>query len=345
MVGPITPPAGGISIHIERLVSLLQHEFIFDYIDEARTIKKEYFNIRELNVFKYIKKFKNADLIYIHSGNKFLKKIHILIGKAFNKKIIITFHGFGNINNYLVKPLDKIIYRLANKIIVVNNEIAEILKLPKNKYLLRPAFLPPIMSKETLLPEYLINRINEAKSNNKLIICSNASRLNIFNNQDLYGLDMCIQLSLQLRDIGEKFLFVFNVSSLDEGYEMYKNAEETILKAKLCDHFILINENISFVKLIESANIVLRTTNTDGDAISVREALYLNKIVFASDIVERPNGTLLFKNRNHEDLFRKIMEHLINIKNKIINKEETNAQFIEHKIFYKTLIEKTIFSS
>ena len=52
----------------------------------------------------------------------------------------------------------------------------------------------------------------------------------------------------------------------------------------------------------------LRTTNTDGDAISIRESLYFDKPVLASDIVSRPDGVAVFKTRNINDLVRMIKE-------------------------------------
>jgi glycosyltransferase involved in cell wall biosynthesis len=50
----------------------------------------------------------------------------------------------------------------------------------------------------------------------------------------------------------------------------------------------------------------IRPTLTDGDSVSVREALALGTPVIASDAVSRPNGTILHVNGNSEDLARKL---------------------------------------
>ena len=47
------------------------------------------------------------------------------------------------------------------------------------------------------------------------------------------------------------------------------------------------------LRLIERADILLRTTRYDGDAISVREALFLDTPVIATDNGMRPNGVKL----------------------------------------------------
>ena len=125
IIGPLSPPAGGISIHIERLTNLLKDDFNFDFIDESTNIKKEFFNIRELNFFTYIQKIRKSQLVYIHSGNTFLKKSHIIFSKLFRKKIILTFHGFDRFRNKLSDLTSKLLYRLADKIVVVNIDISD----------------------------------------------------------------------------------------------------------------------------------------------------------------------------------------------------------------------------
>ena len=47
------------------------------------------------------------------------------------------------------------------------------------------------------------------------------------------------------------------------------------------------------IQLIQDCDIVLRTTKFDGDAISIREALYLGKPVIATDNGMRPDGVFL----------------------------------------------------
>ena len=81
IIGPIAPPAGGISIHIARLKHLIQDDFTLDFIDESSVIKSDYFSIKSFNPFIYLKKILSADILYIHTGGSHLRKFHILIGK------------------------------------------------------------------------------------------------------------------------------------------------------------------------------------------------------------------------------------------------------------------------
>jgi glycosyltransferase involved in cell wall biosynthesis len=56
------------------------------------------------------------------------------------------------------------------------------------------------------------------------------------------------------------------------------------------------------LRLIEMAGLLLRTTRFDGDAISVREALFLDTPVIATDNGMRPDGVMLIPVGGHDEL-------------------------------------------
>jgi hypothetical protein len=337
ITGPMPPPAGGISIHLQRLQHLLNDEFNLDFIDESRLKNQLYFNIKSLNLIVYLKKIRNAEILFIHSGNRLFKKLHILAGKLFGKKVIITIHGYGKKRSFLFRIYDQFIFNLANKIILVNPEIRQKLNLNDKKIVIQNAFLPPILNEEPKLSDVIETRLIESRKKNKIIICANASRLDSYNGEDLYGLDIAVEATKMLVDAGVQVDVIFIVSSLDAGEDRFKKAQNTIQQYQIQSSFFLIHERASFVKLIEQSDMVIRPTNTDGDSLTIREGLYLNKIVLASDVVQRPEGTKLFKTRNIEDLFEQ-MNALIMQKNDI-NNLNLKAP-VEHKQFYSSLIKK-----
>jgi glycosyltransferase involved in cell wall biosynthesis len=63
--------------------------------------------------------------------------------------------------------------------------------------------------------------------------------------------------------------------------------------------------------MISASDVFVRPTFTDGDSISVREALSLGIPVIASDCVERPDGVVLFKTGNAGDLSGKLQCALV----------------------------------
>lgn len=340
LIGPLPPPSGGISIHIDRLAKLLKNDFIIGFIDEAKSFKSNVFNIRSLNLIKYFIKIKNSDLIFIQSGSHILRLFHLIVAFVFAKKIILTVHAYPVKKNYLSRKIDESIYRFATRIIVVNNEILERINLPPEKYLVKNAFIPPLMESEPDLPRNVKTWLTEKKESGRLIVCANAWQLDVFENQDLYGLDLCIQVTYNLNKQGYSVSLIFNVSSLEKNYNLYVEYHKRIKVLNLSENFLLINEKLSFVKIIEQADIVLRPTNTDGDALTVREAIYLGKPIIASDILSRPPGTILFKSRNIDDLELKIIE-LINNK-RLLQPIAVDDNLDNYRIYYKELITKAI---
>lgn len=307
IIGPIAPPFGGVSVHILRLTELLKDDFVFDFVDESKNRKNDYFNLRSFNLIKYLRKIKKADVIYINSGKSSLRIFHLLLGNFFSKKIILTLHSFPKRKSKYLKLFTNRIYQLAKKTVIVNPDFKKDLVLSKDKLLVKEAFIPPLIENEPALPEYISEWISNRKMQGDTIMCANASSLQTFNNEDLYGIDLCIEVCKQLKKANKHICYVFVVSSIENNKEQFLQYRKQIEVLNLQDNFLLINEKLSFVRLIQESDIVLRATNTDGDALTVREALFLGKPVIASDVVKRPQGVSLFKNRDSKDLQLKLI--------------------------------------
>lgn len=340
ILGPIVPPSGGVSLHIDRLTKLIENDFNFEFIDESKVKKENVFNIRSLNMYHYLKKVIKSDLVYIHSGVTTLRYFHLIFGRLASKKIIITLHSYPFKKKPVLRHLDEFFFKLANRIIVVNPAILERLSLPVENCIICGAFIPPKMDTEPYLPTTVSNWINDRKNKAKLIICGNATQLRLYNNLDLYGLDMCIEIAGQLIKNGAPVSFIYNVSSLDLNKELYFKYQAVIDNLDIKENFLLISGNISFVRMIEQSDIVLRPTNTDGDSLSVHEALYLGKPIIASDIVRRPLGTIIFKSRDVTDFRTKVSEVIKGDSKTIINQPNKDEQYYQR--FYADLLHNTI---
>lgn len=341
IAGPLPPPAGGISVHIQRLAHLLSNRFSVDFIDEASTVKPGYFHVKSLNVFQYIRKIAGSQVFFIHSGSRILKKIHIVSGRLLGKKVIITLHGYGNRRGWPMRQIDGWFFNRAHKVILVNEGIFDRVSINKTKAVVQHAFLPPLTDLEPALPTDMQQILQAARQRNECICVANASRLDRLNGQDLYGVDMCIEACEYLLQQQQPATFIFIVTSMENGQDIFDNYRKRINEKSLQNHFHLIHANVSFVKLVEAASVVLRPTNADGDALTIREALYLGKPVLASDVVSRPNGTQLFKTRNQEDFNRELQQLLQQQQAGSISPKEDPASYAR---FYEQLLEETIAS-
>lgn len=65
--------------------------------------------------------------------------------------------------------------------------------------------------------------------------------------------------------------------------------------------------------LWQVSDLVIRATVTDGNSLSIYEALSIGIPVIASDCVPRPEGVVLFRTRDFDDLYRKVKTVLLNV--------------------------------
>src|SRR5690606_12626818 len=141
MIGPHSA-IGGVSMHIRRLANLLKNDFDFNFIDESPTGEKsEVFNLRSGNLLRYFSIIWKADIIHIHTSIWWLRGFHVLIGYLLRKKIVVTFHALLELKNSPYLKLIRKYTSLADKVVVVNHEMYDLLKL--NKAVVREAFIPP----------------------------------------------------------------------------------------------------------------------------------------------------------------------------------------------------------
>lgn len=306
IIGPVPPPAGGVSIHITRLAHVLSQAYQVKLVDESRVQKEGILNIRKFNPATYIRTLFHSNIVHIHSGPRMLKYAHIIFSRLLGKKVILTIHSYREKAAFPFSKLDSWVYSLPHVTIMVTSDFSKRLRL-SNRVLVKDAFLPPVEGKEHSLPADMQAWISYKKQAGYTIACANAWRLDMHAGQDLYGLDLCIEAATAFKRSGRKIGFVFVVCDLGGQIDIGKY-EEVIARNQLEDVFYLHKSQISFINLMKESHIVLRPTNTDGDALTIREALYLGKNVIASDVVQRPAGTVLFRNRETASLMEAMAE-------------------------------------
>ena len=188
---------GGISVHLRRLVKLLQNDYNINIIDESPLTDNngKVFNIRNKQFFKYLKLVLKSDIIHIHTTIQILRFFHVIIGFILFKKVVVTIHSLTVVNNKKDMLFLRFTLLFSNKIIVVSEEVKQ--KLEIKKAIILPAFLPPIMEEEEKLNKEITTLLELNKG--RKIIVSNAYKLNIYNGQDLYGLDLLINVACKIK--------------------------------------------------------------------------------------------------------------------------------------------------
>lgn len=298
IAGPLPPPKGGVSVHIARLLKLIEQAgYSVEVIDESPQRKAGVFNVRGLNVVRYLARFLRSDLVHVHSSVDLLRVTHAITAWTLRRPYLVTLHSWRP-RGWLSRKLHRWVFRQARCVVCASEAIA--LEVETAHKVVRPAFIPPDVSQEQALPDSLSGWLAHQRDMNRRVIASNAYQLDEFEGQDIYGTDLCISMMHTL--VYKKRLpvaLIFNVASLGSGRQTYERYQRLIKDLQLEEYVLLTNETaLSFVTLLDQTDLSVRATNTDGDALSIREALFLSRPVIASDVTSRPEGTRLFKSRD-----------------------------------------------
>lgn len=267
IIGPIPPPIGGVSIHVSRKILALKklnfpHHFI---------------NSHEFDFFQFFKISLRAKIIHLHVSNVYIQLFFSIYSYFFSKKLVVTFHG--DINRY--RYFDKLVVRFVIflcEVPILLNESSKIYALRTNlNSKLISAFIPPEKNN--------VSNISELKftANNRFekIFCTNAFRLNY----DKNGIE--IYQIFTLIDVFSKYPnYLLIISDPSSSYNSEIHRRGNTLPANI----ILISYPHDFTQVILKSHFLIRFTSTDGDSLSIREALFYNKKVIASDVVDRPEG-------------------------------------------------------
>ena len=283
---PLPPPYGGVTEHVKRLVFRVSHNYLHSAYRSSREINQEglelYFPLTKRNLVFTLIRLKRTTSGYdiIHSHNFFNDAL--LLYPFFRKrKIVFTVHNDRSLQIfdelYLVEKLIlRIIFRCTSLNMIFVSEQAQTSfeqVFGKSDGRIIPAFITNTSKKE-LIPNFIQEFIN---SHRKMIVYYANNNLN----EDIYGYALAKDLfSLKFPDdIG----IILSVTKYEGDLpEFPKNV------------LLLTGDLPEFNSLLGCCNMLFRPTRSDGDSLSVRDALSDGLIVFASDVTGRPNGTFTF---------------------------------------------------
>lgn len=251
--------------------------------------------------------------IQVNTGNYIVFTLLLFFG--FSRKCVYVDHNSSRrfSKSLLPKSITSAFLARCKEIVLVNKDLVVNYKIfgcnLGYKISVESPFIPPdINSKESIIstyPEKLRTLMSVAKNRN--IVCMNASVPVLDDkNNDVYGLDLCLDVFNELAKKYRDLFFIIAIPSfLDTEFSMHiKNKSEKLQLEH--DNFFLLNSQIELWPIFEKSLIFLRPTSTDGDSISIHEALYFGCNVIASDVVTRPESTITYRYDNKVDFIKKI---------------------------------------
>ena len=273
IVGKIPPPIGGVTIHTSRLLDYLHTE----------KVEYDFYDNRSFNIITFLYAIWKAKIAHIHLDNPFYMFVFTLFCRIFNTYSIITIHGKIYRYRTFLSFFEWLAIWSSKKVILLNQYSFDIAVRINSNSVCMSAFIPPIHSK--LLDSALQKKIQEVKKITSFLFCTNAYSLTYDRNGDeVYGIFELVDFFLKNTNLA---LVVSDPKG--EYYNNYLNKGELIT-----DNIKFLLGNHSFVEVIKVSDCVIRNTSSDGDSLSVNEALYFGKKVIATNCIDRPDGVLVY---------------------------------------------------
>ncbi|MDA8442929.1 MAG: glycosyltransferase family 4 protein [Peptococcaceae bacterium] len=311
LIGPYPPPRGGISIHVERLAQALRAQGIAvtvfaipKKIDKIGRLGKKITAITWLMHFIFCPQM---DILHIHLSNWRDRAVIILIARMRKIKTVVTVHSLRDELEQMPMmqaAYMRLVMRQADAIISVgpkeNNKLASKFGSSANLRMINPFIAPKIGKTE------LLQSIQNFMNRHSFIISANGSNMNFFQGQDVYGLDMLVELCFRLTkdyDVG----FIFCLTRVTDPAYLQK-IHNSIRELHLEASFLLVCDSVELWPILQQSQLFVRPTCTDSYGISIAEAITLGIPSIASDVCQRPEGTILFANRDGDDLYNKVCQ-------------------------------------
>ena len=309
LIGPYPPPHGGVSVHVYeacRQLRLSGIECRVVNVDPRAPQSNDYVSIRGgLHLLFLLTQFaRNGWTLHAHTNGHNHKSwmVALIAGLAGLRGpgSLLTLHS-GLAPAYLAKGragprlLARSVCLFYRRVIAVAPEVREAvlsLGLPPGRVDLLPAFLftaPSLV--ET--PE-----LQEVEGRRPLLAVT------LFFRPE-YGFELLVEAMERLRGRHPEIACLVMGSGAQQA-----QAERLVCEKGLqnCIHFLGNVSHEKCISVMSQCDLFVRPTFADGDANSVREALSMGIPVVASDVGNRPPGTVLFRTGDVDDLAAKIEE-------------------------------------
>lgn len=293
IVGPVAPPHGGIATHIERMASLLRRNGLQVGILDHFSHEQHSLVIGTLrrNPLRYWWEMRRLRVSVVHYHHA---RWSTLIAASLARRPcggawIVTFHGH-DVEPFLgsrirgVSTLTRWAINRFDRVIAVSAAVADgVSEQTGVDVMVVPAYLPADVVDQ---PE------DEASQPPTVIVA--AYCVGTTPSDDLYGLDIvgAVYASASAVIPGLRLeLFLAQAPNSLRARRYLDQALEPARRAGLSER-VSIHVGAELAPAFHRGAVYLRTTRTDGDAVSIREALDAGVPVVASDVVKRPAGVL-----------------------------------------------------
>jgi glycogen(starch) synthase len=296
LLGPYPPPHGGVETNLVAIRRFLLkrgvHCAVINITRHRKTEEDEIYYPKNVIELLGLLVRLDYDILHLHVGGLLSRRVlrlGLVCSSMPGKKTIFTFHSGGypsmpEARSTSSRSLAGFVLRRFDRLIAVNREIRDFFQrlgiTSERIRLIAPHAFLEDGDFDGPLPEPLASFFSRHQP-----ILISAGQL-----EPEYDLRLQIEaLGTLLQSSPNAGLILLGQGTLEE--ELRK-----VIQAKALAEHVLLSGDVpheATMQAISRADLMLRTTLYDGDAISVREALYLGTPVIATDNGMRPNGVRL----------------------------------------------------
>jgi glycosyltransferase involved in cell wall biosynthesis len=313
-IGKLPSPIGGVTVFNQRKLEQLSNNTKNANIVLLEPCKK--------NILKIVVALRSKEIKHLSASNFIL----ILLACFFARYGTVIFYDhnssrhFSSLLNWR-KEIYLKFFRKCKNIMLVNEHLKENYRVfnefneINNKFVTISAFLPPAKAElADILSTYdqrLLDLYETAlKNKQRKIILTSAFQPNLDSKgADIYTLSCLIDIFCELALKYKDDYFLVAIANYPETSFSQEIKEKVRLLTDKYDNLIFLENDKKIWPLLTVTKLFIRATTTDGDSVSLREALYFGAPVLASDVVPRPDGVMLF-NLEKDDLNQKVDEYL-----------------------------------
>ncbi len=305
------PPYGGVAVHVARLRPLLEEREVRYVVYNAASPAED--GDRVLSVFRSRRTWllrylftAREPVIYLMSARLTAWVIGALMASWRGKKVLLRLR-----NSKLPEWMDSSAWRRywagfalrrMSGVVGVSRllvESARQLGVPEDRLIWAPGFLPPVVKANDR--DQVDGQVWRFIEKRRPLIVANG-KVALRRGEDVYGLDLMVELLARLKpDYPNVALVVCFWHHLPEDQQYLDELMNRASDLGVADNVLFNTKTGTLLPVLAEADLFVRPTSTDGDANSIREALYLGVPVVASDASERPPGVGLFCSRNVDD--------------------------------------------
>lgn len=311
IVGPLPPPFGGVATHVQKLNELLGATGLrVGVLNHYRSPNGQALATLNRNPLRYLvalARFKSRLVHYHHS--RWSTLLAVAATRRFRKgsRYVMTLHG-QELNRYVrsrrpfVAPLTRWALDRFDEIVAVSEEVASGLRphVRAANVSVIPAFLGGyVTAGPPLEPEEEAFFAGGAPT---LVVP--ASRIKLVPDRgDVYGLDLAVAAFIRLAPAYDDLrlaLFIARPPRLPRERRYVRRLEDELSSEAPGRTGLFVDRPLA--PAFKHSIVLVRPSRSDGDAVSIREALAAGAPVLASDVVRRPDGTHLFTAENPDEL-------------------------------------------